>query len=169
MWIRYVASIFIVWNPGYERLPDFRATSKHQVCDGERREEQSSFFNVLIVGTLASFTKSPQKQDRIVAASNHTQSIKHGDGAMTICKTPETLLAEVTNIGEYLGNCGYNSKTITKIIEHCDQDRTSQTVDDGSKCLELPYLKGLSKKICRLEEKYQMKTIFLSFREHTLE
>ena len=101
---------------------------------------------------------------------NHSSNTKHGivrtlvDRELTICNFEDTLQEEINNIKSDLTRNGYPAKLADQILEKRKNNTRRAWEKEKQKMVCIPYIKGLSNKIMRIGQHYNIRTAFTSLR-----
>ena len=82
----------------------------------------------------------------------------------TICNSQETVTQELINIKKDLNKNGYPMKLIDQTVNkrRNQANRPKEDIDKTGPTINIPYVKGVSKKIKRIGKQYNLQTIFRS-------
>jgi hypothetical protein len=179
-WLRYVDDTFVIWPHGPNTLQGFL-----QHLNGVRPAIQFTmemevnnsipFLDVLVTKTDSSLStrvyRKPTHTGRYLNFdSNHPPYIKKGlirslqKRATVVCQGQQALQQEVTHLRRDFQNNGYPSSFIDSAFKN---PRTTIKPDkDYLGTMFISYTKGVSEKIKRIAERYNIRTVFQT--KHTL-
>ncbi|KAG5895901.1 hypothetical protein JTB14_000513 [Gonioctena quinquepunctata] len=177
LWLRYVDDTFILWNHGDEHLQDF-FSGINRIRDSIKftmeMETNSALpfldVNVERIGNeirTSVYRKKTHTGQYLSYCSNHPSSTKRGivrtlvERATHICNDVESLDAELNHIREDLHRNVYPKKLLEEVLKQLRRTKTSEE-QQQSTVICLPYIRGVSEKIRRIGNKFNIKSCFQS-------
>ena len=178
LWLRYVDDTFIIWDGSDDELEQFllhlnsiKTTIKFTM--EKEANNQLPFLDVMVRRNnqkiqTSVYRKPTHTGQYLNFSSNHSSNTKHGivrtlvDRALTICNSEDTLQEEINNIKSDLTRNGYPAKLADQTLEKRKNNTRRALEKENQKMVCIPYIKGLSEKIRRIGQHYNIRTVFSS-------
>ena len=179
IWWRYVDDVFAIWPYDIDKLNkflDFINTKENSIKFTIETELnlQLPFLDTLIKKTGNTFETSVYRKKThtnryLHFKSNHHMNIKTGvvkslyDRAKIICSNDQIFNNEKEFIKKVLKNNAYPQNLVTNTFRKLDRKNMQQAINKKTERytnLTIPYIAGMSDKIKRIGNKFNVRTVF---------
>jgi hypothetical protein len=182
LWLRYVDDTFVIGPHGPDRLQEFfyHINSIRPTIQFTMETEANNkipFLDVHVIrkqlSTITTVYRKPTHTGRYLNFhSNHPPHVKRGiirslyNRATIICQERQDFAYEVNNFKHDLQLNGFPPKLINTIINNTGGNNRLRNEVKPIGSVVIPYVKGISDKFKRIENRYNIRTIFKT--RHTL-
>ncbi|CAM1298513.1 Uncharacterised protein r2_g809 [Pycnogonum litorale] len=183
VWLKYVDDTFVIWPHGKDKLKEFlnylNSIEDYIKFTMELEANKKLLFLDVLVETNESrptysvYRKATHTDKYLTYLSNHHQSVKLAVAASLfgrardICDNNKRR-REFGHLSKVLEENGYHLKLINrvqrKILQSNNHD--DESVKDKYRIVVLPFVPGLSNKISRILNSYEIKFLFLDPIQH---